>query len=310
MGVKEKLSLMQIPSILLLGLVYVAYVLIGGVIFWKLEGDLGMKDVRQLLDQKERLLNKYPCLNQAGLEAIAQVVKDTSKVGLSLKSNYTADGFWKFTSSAVFAATVVTTIGYGNMCPSTAGGQIFCVFFALFGIPLNIVVLNRVGKYILAIERNISNFLEKKTSRKTCTRFSIHFVCYICGGVLFFVMPMIVFQQQEGWTHAEAIYYCFISLSTIGFGDFVADSNPDKYYPNWYSVLIASWIFFGMAWLALVINHSIEILERLNSFFKKLFKKDDNQQEDEAGDAADKNPETQMEEEDEIIQPPVTPEST
>lgn len=73
MGVKEKLSLMQIPSILLLGLVYVAYVLIGGVIFWKLEGDLGMKDVRQLLDQKERLLNKYPCLNQAGLEAIAQV---------------------------------------------------------------------------------------------------------------------------------------------------------------------------------------------------------------------------------------------
>lgn len=52
------------------------------------------------------------------------------------------------------------------MCPSTAGGQIFCVFFALFGIPLNIVVLNRVGKYILAIERNISNFLEKKTSRK------------------------------------------------------------------------------------------------------------------------------------------------
>lgn len=91
---------------------------------------------------------------------------------------------------------------------------------------------------------------------------------------------------------------------------FFPDSNPDKYYPNWYSVLIASWIFFGMAWLALVINHSIEILERLNSFFKKLFKKDDNQQEDEAGDAADKNPETQMEEEDEIIQPPVTPEST
>lgn len=52
------------------------------------------------------------------------------------------------------------------MFPSTTGGQIFCVFFALFGIPLNIVVLNRVGKYILAIERNISDFFEKKSSRK------------------------------------------------------------------------------------------------------------------------------------------------
>lgn len=57
-----------------------------------------------------------------------------------------------------------------------------------------------------------------------------------------------------------------------------------------------------MAWLALVINHSIEILERLNNYFKKQFKKNDNQQ----GDEADKTPETQMEEEDEITQPPVT----
>lgn len=40
-----------------------------------------------------------------------QVVQDASRVGLSLRSNYTADGFWKFSSSAVFAATVVTTIG-------------------------------------------------------------------------------------------------------------------------------------------------------------------------------------------------------
>uniref|UniRef100_A0A3P9BU21 Potassium channel, subfamily K, member 17 n=1 Tax=Maylandia zebra TaxID=106582 RepID=A0A3P9BU21_9CICH len=279
----------NIPSILLLGFVYVAYVLIGGVVFWKLEGDLGMKDVSYLRENKERLLSTYPCLNQA----------DTSKVGLSLKSNYTADGFWKFTSSAVFAATVVTTIGYGNICPSTTGGQIFCVFFALFGIPLNIVVLNRVGK--MTNTASLSHVL-----LQTCTRFFIHFVCYICGAVLFFIMPMIVFKQQEDWTNAEAIYYCFISLSTIGFGDFVADSNPDKYYPDWYSFLIASWIFFGMAWLALVINHSIEILERLNNYFKKQFKKNDNQQGDEADGTADKNPETQMEEEDEITQPPVT----
>lgn len=61
-----------------------------------------------------------------------------------------------------------------------------------------------------------------------------------------------------------------------------------------------------MAWLALVINHSIEILERLNNYFKKQFKKNDNQQGDEADGTADKTPETQMEEEDEITQPPVT----
>uniref|UniRef100_A0AAQ5XGX4 Potassium channel domain-containing protein n=1 Tax=Amphiprion ocellaris TaxID=80972 RepID=A0AAQ5XGX4_AMPOC len=239
-----------------------------------------------------------------------QVIQDTAKVGLSLKGNYTTDGFWKFTSSAVFAATVVTTIGYGNMSPSSTAGQIFCVFFALFGIPLNMVVLNRVGKYMLAIERNISLFLEEKTGRRVrrshnlrIYRINLTFVPVQVGTffILFFVVPMIVFQQHEGWTHAQAIYYCFITLSTIGFGDFVADNNPDKKYPDWYSVLMAMWIFFGLAWLALVINHSIDILERLNAHFKERQKHGDD-----SGSPEGSNPETQMEKEDEIKKPPLS----
>ncbi|KAM8914566.1 potassium channel subfamily K member 17-like [Spinachia spinachia] len=304
MKIKEMFSLARVPSILLLGLVYVTYVLIGGVVFWKLEGDLGQKNIGNLLLSKNRLFEMYTCLNQEGLEDVAKVVQDASKAGLSLKKNSTSDGFWKFTSSAVFAATVVTTIGYGNMSPSTTTGQIFCVFFALFGIPLNLVVLNRVGKYMLAIERKISDFLEGKTGRRRCTRFFVHLVSYLSGALLFFVMPMVVFQLQEGWTFSQAIYYCFITLSTIGFGDFVADSNPDKTYPDWYSVLMASWIFLGLAWLALLINHSIDILERLNTHFKQTC--GGQKQECKPAGAHVSNPDTQVEEEDEIKKPPVT----
>ncbi|XP_039642955.1 potassium channel subfamily K member 17 [Perca fluviatilis] len=307
MGIKEMLNLARVPSILMLGVVYVAYVLIGGVVFWKLEGDLGQKDISLLLLNKEQVLNTYKCLNQEGLESVAQVVQAASKVGLSLKDNNTSDGFWKFTSSAVFAATVVTTIGYGNISPRSTAGQIFCVFFALFGIPLNMVVLNRVGKYMLVIERNISDFLEGKTGRRKCTRFFVHLVSYLSGAVLFFVVPMIVFQLQEGWTLSQAIYYCFITLSTIGFGDFVADSNPDKVYPQWYSVLMASWIFFGLAWLALLINHSMDILERLNAHLKQLW--GGRRQEEAPGSGEVDNPDTQVEEEDEIKKPPVTQET-
>ncbi|XP_059209542.1 uncharacterized protein kcnk17 [Centropristis striata] len=303
MGIKEMFNLARVPSILMLGVVYVTYVLIGGVIFWKLEGELGKKDISILMQNKNRLLTTYTCLNQEGLEAVAQVVQDASKVGLSLKGNFTTDGFWKFTSSAVFAATVVTTIGYGNISPSTTAGQIFCVFFALFGIPLNLVVLNRVGKYMLALERNISDFLEGKTGRRKCTRFFVHLVSYLSGAVLFFVVPMVMFQLHEGWSFSGAIYYCFITLSTIGFGDYVADSNPDKVYPEWYSVLMACWIFFGLAWLALLINHSIDILERLNTHFKLRW--GGQRQEEESSSAAGDVPDTQMEEEDDMRKPPI-----
>lgn len=52
------------------------------------------------------------------------------------------------------------------MSPRSTAAQIFCVFFALFGIPLNMVVLNRVGKYMLASMRNLADFLEEKSGRR------------------------------------------------------------------------------------------------------------------------------------------------
>lgn len=86
MGVKELLVLARVPSILLLGLAYVAYVLIGGVVFWKLEGDLGERDIGLLLRNKKNLLTTYPCLTQRGLEEVAQVRPASKQVNLYLYS--------------------------------------------------------------------------------------------------------------------------------------------------------------------------------------------------------------------------------
>lgn len=55
-----------------------------------------------------------------------------------------------------------------------------------------------------------------------CACVLVHLVSYLSGVALFFFVPMIMFQQQEAWSYSQAIYYCFITLSTVGFGDFVA----------------------------------------------------------------------------------------
>lgn len=73
MELKEMFNLARIPSILMLGVIYMAYVLIGGLIFWKLEGELGQRDIRLLQLNRNRLLRTYTCLNQEALEDLAQV---------------------------------------------------------------------------------------------------------------------------------------------------------------------------------------------------------------------------------------------
>jgi hypothetical protein len=49
-------------------------------------------------------------------------------------------------------------------------------------------------------------------------------VSYICGGAL-------LFGEWEGWGFLDGSYFCFITLSTIGFGDIVPGTNAIKLFP-------------------------------------------------------------------------------
>lgn len=44
---------------------------------------------------------------------------------------------------------------------------------------------------------------------------------FMAGSLLFLVIPPLLFSYAEGWTFGEGFYFAFITLSTIGFGDYV-----------------------------------------------------------------------------------------
>ncbi|KAK5981474.1 hypothetical protein GCK32_019894, partial [Trichostrongylus colubriformis] len=64
-----------------------------------------------------------------------------------VKKNATAE-IWSFSTAIFFAVTVVTTIGYGNPVPVTNVGRIVCIMFSLFGIPLTLVTIADLGKFL------------------------------------------------------------------------------------------------------------------------------------------------------------------
>ena len=63
------------------------------------------------------------------------------------------------------------------------------------------------------------------------------------------------FSHYEGWTYFDSVYYCFITLTTIGFGDMVAlqkdsalDTKPE------YVAFALIFILFGLAIVAASLN--------------------------------------------------------
>ncbi|XP_028934381.1 potassium channel subfamily K member 16-like isoform X1 [Ornithorhynchus anatinus] len=153
------------------------------------------------------------------------------------------------------------TPGCGTLSPKTAGGQIFCVFFALFGIPLNIIVLHRVGKALSSLCERLGKCLYRKGMREKRIKFLTLQFFLVTGVLVFLGLPALVFHSVEGWTYNEGIYYAFITLSTIGFGDYVVGVQPGRTYRSYYRALVAIWILFGLAWIALLFNLLTTFLE-------------------------------------------------
>ncbi|VDN43392.1 unnamed protein product [Gongylonema pulchrum] len=47
--------------------------------------------------------------------------------------------------------TCVRIAGYGNVAPKTFSGRAFCVLFAVFGIPLTLLAIADLGKFLSEI---------------------------------------------------------------------------------------------------------------------------------------------------------------
>ncbi|XP_039980546.1 potassium channel subfamily K member 3a [Xiphias gladius] len=193
------------------------YLIVGAALFDVLESQEETTQRRDLDLKKAELLQTFN-LSAEDFDKLEQVV-------LQLKP-HKAGVQWKFAGSFYFAITVITTIGYGHAAPSTHGGKVFCMFYALLGIPLTLVMFQSVGERINTFVRYLLHRLKKclgmrHTEVSMVNMVTIGFIsCMstLCVGAL-------AFSHFEEWTFFHAYYYCFITLTTIGFGDYVALQN-------------------------------------------------------------------------------------
>lgn len=59
------------------------------------------------------------------------------------------DHQWSFSGAFLYSLTVITTIGYGNITPSSDWGKLVTILYAIIGMPLFLLYLSNIGKSIL-----------------------------------------------------------------------------------------------------------------------------------------------------------------
>jgi hypothetical protein len=64
----------------------------------------------------------------------------------------------------------------------------------------------------------------------------------------------VLFSVWEDWDFLTGSYFCFITLSTIGFGDIVPGMQSDAWRSHEKLVLCALWLAFGLSLLAMCFN--------------------------------------------------------
>uniref|UniRef100_A0A8C5Q391 Potassium channel domain-containing protein n=1 Tax=Leptobrachium leishanense TaxID=445787 RepID=A0A8C5Q391_9ANUR len=345
------------------------YSIIGALIFQELERRKPQADpefnrfLQQLWNVSQNLCAEPG--NASNKDMFINTSRDMIEENMQVEWLHKKTFEWNFLSSLFFCCTVFTTIGYGHLSPDTMYGRIACMIYAVFGIPLMLLLLADLGDILaglmskvykcgmetckrVCVKRdsllphqksqawksslestldsrmsikeplNLADVLKSQAAVKNkyqqmrnidlfelmvikehprislmkCSSFQrshscphleatptsdsainnfdklgaeldqldvpiILIVLVVVAYIMFgaFILPL----WEDKWTTMDAFYFCFVTLTTIGFGDIVPN------HPN-YFLLLSAYIVIGMAIMCM----AFKLLQnRMLSFYKQ-----------------------------------------
>lgn len=193
---------------------------------------------------------------------------------------------WEYWRAAYFTLTISSTIGYGNFAPQTQLGRGMIFLLIPLMIPPMGAMFGAVGNAIANKSRAVLNKLTEAHCNKFQQAMAAVMSAWTIGVVVVQFLSLLtwLFQDDPGnigdgvddtLTYVDCMYWCAITFTTIGLGDFTPNIRDFVGFFYFYVVVVIG--------LALVANIFSSMVDFANALMGTGDYADEGQAEAEAG---------------------------
>eukprot|EP00494_Astrolonche_serrata_P027595 UN27858 len=148
---------------------------------------------------------------------------------------------WHFAGGCFFCLSTALTIGYGNFTPVTEGGQLFAIFYSLIGILVFLAFmldfLNSNDLMVKLLGKRIEKAYDLDPDAAYIRAKRIRQIASWTLTIFMLLFCLLMITHEEDWTFLEGIYFAWVTLTTIGYGDYVPEGSTDSGI-EWYGIFM------------------------------------------------------------------------
>lgn len=141
-----------------------------------------------------------------------------------------------------WTVVTMTTVGFGDMYPTTSGGKVFTIFYILGSLCFISTCAGELfAKLADAAKKDYDDeenrFRSKVWSTENLKQFAAAFITIF---IFSLVGALVVYFNEKGFTFLDSLYWSVVTCSTVGFGDMAIKKSSTR-------VFLVFYIFVGVA---------------------------------------------------------------
>ncbi|KAM8881579.1 potassium channel, subfamily K, member 7 [Synchiropus picturatus] len=245
-----------------LSVCYLLLLLLGARLFQLLELPLEKQLQQQARELRQSFLQDNSCVQESQLEELLARCLSAQHAEVPVLEEDEEQRQWSFISSLYFVILSLTTTGAESYSPRSDEAKVFLVFYCTLGIPLTLLILTLLSHLLHPILTLYPlQFLRSRCTLSLTQSALIHFTFLsILVLVLLLVLPaLLLWSQQPQWSFLDSLFFCFLTLSTVGPGRKSPGGDYGAAGQNGVKLLSAGYLLVGLVVLLTLKETALQV---------------------------------------------------